>query len=294
MILSMTGFGSAQRSEDGVSYSLEIRSLNNRYLKVSVKLPENLQFLEGEVERTVRARLGRGSCNYTLRVRNDSALSGYDINRAALRSYVSDICGADLPEGVQATIDLAAVAALPGVCQPCEVDEQAQERKKALVSELTAEALAGVLAMRRTEGEALREDLLTTCLTLDKQLEAVANQAPNVVVEYQQRLRVRVQSLLAEAKIELERDALMREVAIFADRCDISEEVARMRSHLDQFRGLCDSSGPVGRKLDFVAQEMLREANTIGSKSNDATIARAIVEIKALIDRLKEQVQNVA
>ena len=294
MILSMTGFGSAQRSEDGVSYSLEIRSLNNRYLKVSVKLPENLQFLESEVERTVRARLGRGSCNYTLRVRNDSALSGYDINRAALRSYVSDICGADLPEGVQATIDLAAVAALPGVCQPCEVDEQAQERMKALVSELTAEALAGVLAMRRTEGEALREDLLTACRTLDAQLETVAKQAPNVVVEYQQRLRVRVQSLLAEAKIELERDALMREVAIFADRCDISEEVARMRSHLDQFRGLCNSSEPVGRKLDFVAQEMLREANTIGSKSNDATIARATVEIKALIDRLKEQVQNVA
>jgi len=294
MILSMTGFGGAERSEDGVSYCLEIRSLNNRYFKVSTKLPENLQFLEGEVERMLRTGLGRGSCTYTLRVRNDSATAGYDINQAALRKYVESICAAPLPEGVQATIDLAAVAALPGICQPPETDEQARERLLALVREMTGQALDGVLAMRRAEGEALRGDLLACCGALGEQLQAIAEQAPKVVLEYQRRLQVRVQNLLATAKLELEQDALMREVAIFADRCDIREEVTRMHSHLAQFTELCDSTEPAGRKLDFLAQEMLREANTIGSKSNDATIARHIVEIKASIDRLKEQVQNVA
>ena len=294
MILSMTGFGGAERSEGGVSYCLEIRSLNNRYFKVSTKLPENLQFLEGEVERMVRTRLGRGSCTYALRLRNESATAGYDINQAALRKYVESICAAPMPEGVQATIDLAAVAALPGICQPPETDQQSQERLSALLREMTGEALDGVVAMRQAEGEALRSDLLACCGALGEQLEAIAEQAPQVMVEYHERLRQRVQTLLAEAKLELEKDMLAREVAVYADRCDIREEVTRMHSHLAQFTELCDSTEPTGRKLDFLAQEMLREANTIGSKSNDATIARHIVEIKASIDRLKEQVQNVA
>jgi uncharacterized protein (TIGR00255 family) len=197
-------------------------------------------------------------------------------------------------DGVQATVDLAAVAALPGVCQPTEADEQERERLLTLVKELTDAALEGVLNMRRAEGEALREDLLACCDAMGEQLEAVAEQAPQAVLEYHERLRQRVQLLLGEAKLELEKDALAREVAIYADRSDIREEVTRMRSHLDQFRQLCGRPEPAGRKLEFLAQEMLREANTIGSKSNNATIARNIVEIKASIDRLKEQVQNVA
>ena len=294
MILSMTGFGAAERARDGVSYVLEVRSLNNRYFKAAIKLPEILQFAEGEIERTLRDRLGRGSIMYSLRIRSDTAAVGYDINEAALQKYLEAICQAAVPEGVRATVDLAAVASLPGVCQPPQIDDETRERMLSLVRELTAEAVDGVVDMRRIEGQALRQDLLSCCAELAEHLEAVAVAAPNVVTDYQQRLRSRVQNLLAEAKLELEQDALMREVAIFADRCDISEELARMRSHLEQFDQLCGSSEPAGRKLDFLAQEMLREANTIGSKGNDAGIARHIVEMKARIDRLKEQVKNVA
>jgi len=294
MILSMTGFGSAERSAEGVTYSLEVRSLNNRYLKAVVKLPESLQFLETEVERRIRERLGRGSVTFNLRTRNESAAAGYDINTAALERYLRSMAAAGVPEGVRATIDLAAVAALPGVCQPPEILDEVRQQQAVIVRELADAALDGVLEMRQTEGRALRDDLLGHCAGLSAELEAIAERSPTVVAEYQERLRSRVETLLAEEKFELEQDSLLREVAIYADRSDISEELTRLRGHVEQFTTLCDSTEPAGRKLDFLAQEMLREANTIGSKSNDATIARHIIEVKALIDRLKEQVQNVA
>jgi uncharacterized protein (TIGR00255 family) len=289
----MTGFGTAERCQDGVGYAVEIRSLNNRYFKAAIKLPETLQFLETEVERMVRARLGRGSITYNLRMRNQGALAGYEINTAALQQYLTAICGTEVPDGVAATIDLATIAALPGVCQPPEMDEQQRGRQTELIRDLTKEAIDRLLEMRQAEGKALHDDLLSHCASLRTHLDGVEERGPLVINEYHARLQTRVQILLAEAKLELEQDSLMRELAIYADRADISEEVTRLRCHLDQFASTCDSNEHAGRKLDFLAQEMLREANTIGSKSNDPEIARRIIEIKALIDRLKEQVQNV-
>jgi uncharacterized protein (TIGR00255 family) len=293
MILSMTGYGSAEQADGGIAYALELRSLNNRYFKLSTKLPESLQFLEPEVEAMLRAKLGRGSVTYVLRIRNQSATAAYDINKAALANYVRSICQTTTPEGVQASVDLAALAALPGVCQPPQQDEAFQEQQRRIVRELTAEAVDQLLEMRRAEGRALAGDLRTHCQSVRGYLEVIAQRAPNVISDYQERLKARVQSLLAEARLELEADTLAREVAIFADRCDVSEEVARLRSHLDQFDQVCSANEHAGRKLDFLVQEMLREANTIGSKSNDAAIARAVIETKAAIDRLKEQIQNV-
>ena len=289
----MTGFGTAERSEGGTSYVLEIRSLNNRYFKAAIKLPEMLQFLETEVERMVRARLGRGSVTCNLRLRSASATGGYEIDTAALERYVGSIGGVNVPEGIQATVDLGAIAALPGVCQPPEMDEEQRDRQTQLVREMTEEAIDKLIEMRRVEGQVLRDDLLLHCGRLREHLDAVEQQAPEVMAEYHERLQSRVQILLAEAKLELEQDSLMREVAIYADRCDISEELSRLRCHLDQFGAVCDGNEHAGRKLDFLAQEMLREANTIGSKGNDTEISRQIVEVKGSVDRLKEQVQNV-
>jgi len=147
--------------------------------------------------------------------------------------------------------------------------------------------------MRREEGQALRRDLLGSCDAIRDHLSQIAAQAPKVVDEYHQRLKTRVETLMRAGGFELEAEGLMREVAVFAERCDISEEIARLRSHLDQFTQLCDREDRVGRTLEFLSQEMLREANTVASKSNNADIARSVVEIKGLIDRLKEQVQNV-
>jgi uncharacterized protein (TIGR00255 family) len=294
MILSMTGYGDAQASVDGVSYALEIRSLNNRYFKALIKLPENLQFLESEVEKLLRTRLGRGSVSCVLRVRSDAA-TDYKIHPGALQDYVNQICAVRLPPGVNATLDLGSVAAMPGVCQPPILDEALREKYWEILRGLVERAMGKVVEMRRVEGEALCADLLNHCRHTREHLAEISTRAPRVTLDYHERLRNRVQMLMNEgaARIELDGDALAREIAIFAERCDISEELARLASHLEQFAKFCDSKEHAGRKLDFLAQEMLREANTIGSKSNDAEIARHVVEIKALIDRLKEQVQNV-
>ncbi|RJP39708.1 MAG: YicC family protein [Phycisphaerales bacterium] len=293
-LLSMTGCGEAHCAQDGISYSLEIRAFNNRYFKASIKLPETLQFLEERVEKALRSELGRGSVIYQLRVRDQRAAAAYGVNVAALQAYVDQISRARLPEGVSAAVDLGTLAALPGVCQPPEPDEDFRQQQAAIIDRLTREALAHLVAMRLREGEALRADLRGHCDGIRAQLQLVEQRVPDVVVLYQERLAARVNTLLEESRLQLEADALAREVALYADRCDVTEEITRLRSHLDQFLAACDSGDQVGRKLDFLAQEMLREANTIGSKSNDVRIVQAIVEIKSLVDRLKEQVQNVA
>ncbi len=293
MIQSMTGYGAAQHVEDGVSYALEIRSLNNRYLKLSIKLPEHLQFLEGDVDKLLRSRLVRGSISYTLRVRSEGDVGLRSINPAAVQRYVEQLSEVQTPPGTAATVDLATIAMLPGVCDSPELNEGARQHQWDVVADLTNRAIDVLIAMRREEGQALRTDLLRCCEAIRVRLSECKARAPSVIEEYHERLKSRVAILMQSGGFELEAEGLMREVAVYAERCDISEEIARLGSHLDQFGGLCDREDQVGRTLDFLTQEMLREANTIASKSNDAAIARSVVEIKGLIDRLKEQVQNV-
>jgi uncharacterized protein (TIGR00255 family) len=293
MIVSMTGYGAAERSVDGVRYSLELRSLNHRYFKATIRLPEHLQIFEAEIEKLLRTRLARGSVAFLLRVKDESAQAAYTVNQAALQAYVDQIGQARVPEGMQVTLDLAVLAALPGVFQPPDMDEPTRSRYWDIVRGLTLVAMDALVEMRAREGQALREDLLRHASDMRSHLQSVAELAPVVVQDYQKKLQERVNHLLSEAKLVLEQDAVVREVALFADRCDIGEEIARLRCHLDQFQRLFDTSEHAGRKLDFLAQEMLREANTIGSKSNHAAITGHVVEIKGRIDRLKEQVQNV-
>lgn len=293
MIQSMTGYGSAQGAEDGVSFVVEIRSVNNRYLKLSVKLPEYLQFAEAAVDKLLRSRVSRGSVDFSLRTRSESAGQLAAINTALLQQYVDVLSRTALPPGVQATIDLAAVAQLPGVCEATGLDAAQREKALKTIERLASAALDSLAVMRRGEGMALRTDLLKSCSQIRERLTQIQDRAPSVVEEYHGRLRARVDMLLKAGGYELEQEGLMREVAIFAERCDIGEEVARLGSHLQQFSDLCDRGEQVGRTLDFLTQELLREANTIASKSNDAQISRCIVEVKGLIDRLREQVQNV-
>ncbi len=293
MIQSMTGYGAAQHVSDGASYALEIRSLNNRYLKVSVKLPDHLQFMESDIDKLVRSRLARGSVTYTLRVRSEGDVEPRPINLAALQRYVDRMASVRLPEGVKATIDLAAIVGLPGVFELPDLDDEERNRKLDVVTDLTNRAVDALIKMRLEEGQALHGELLKCCDMIGGCVAEITTHAPKVVNEYHERLKSRVATLMKAGGFELEAEGLMREVAIYAERCDISEEIARLTSHLDQFVNLCGRDNQVGRTLDFVCQEMLREANTIASKSNDAQIARNVVEIKGLIDRLKEQVQNV-
>ena len=291
MILSMTGYGEAQYSEEGVSYALEIRSVNGRYLKISIKLPESLALLEPEVENLLRQRLIRGSLSYTLRLRDNTPEAAQDINQSALASYVRQLQGISLPGQVQ--IDLAALLTLPGVCQPPEIDETRRGHQWQILARLTNQVLDRLIQMRRVEGKTLCEDLFKQCRQIREHLAAVTERAPIVLQDYHQRLLQRANELIGDGRLQLELADIKREVALFAERCDINEEITRLSSHLDQFEKLCESDEQAGRKLDFLAQEMLREANTIASKANDAAVAHHIVEIKGAIDRLKEQVQNV-
>jgi len=293
MICSMTGYGDAALTTEGISYAVEIRSLNNRYFKASIKLPDPLQYLEPDIERLLRERLGRGSVTYTLRLRSVTGIEAYEINIAALERYVRQLQPL-AALGVGITVELGSTLALPGVSQPPQLDEREKQRQWGLVRQLTEQVLEKTVQMRATEGKAQRSDLLAHCQAVLDELESVRLRTPDVVREYHQRLTQRVEELASTARLTLDADSLAREVAIYAERSDISEEVARLASHIQQFRELCDSNELAGRKLEFLTQEMLREANTISSKSNDVQIARGVIEIKASIDRLKEQTANVA
>lgn len=293
MIQSMTGFGEAELREGSVCFRVEIRAGNNRYLKASIKLPEHLQRFEADIDKLLRGRLSRGSLSYTLWVRDDNAAEDYQINTQVLARYVSRLEAAATGSS-RAGVDLGRLLDLPGVCEPPSLDEATIKKRLDMVLRATSNAVDKLVAMRRAEGEALLKDLQSQCAEIRQRLAAIAARAPGVVQDYHARLRTRVNQLLEAASLELDQDVLAREVAVFAERCDVNEEIARLGSHLDQFEALCASQEEAGRKLDFLAQEMLREANTIGSKASDAEISGHVVAVKSAIDRIKEQVQNVA
>jgi uncharacterized protein (TIGR00255 family) len=292
MLQSMTGFGSAQGHCDGVDYSVEMRAVNHRYLKISVKLPDIWASAEADIERLLRDKLQRGSISLSVRMRLSDEKAAYTVNTEALRRYVDQVkpIRADCENFL--TIDMATLMALPGVCSPPRMDDL-REKTCGELMELISQASDSLLEMRVREGKSVQDDLLSQCGQVEASLELVGQRSPLVVKEYHKRLCERVETLIGAARLELDQDHLAREVAVFADRCDINEEISRQTGHIEQFRETCDTDEPVGRKLDFIAQEMLREANTIASKANDSEIARAVVDMKTAVDRIKEQVQNV-
>jgi uncharacterized protein (TIGR00255 family) len=293
MLNSMTGYGEATGQLEGVSYSVEIKTVNNRYLKTIIKLPEGATFLEEDVDRELRKRLSRGTVNYVLRLKGVSASSLFEIDEAALGSIVSRLKAIGSSVGAAGTIDLAGLLQLPGIVQPVQPDEEHSTRIRQCVVRLTVEALDKLQHMREAEGRFLLADLEKHCDIMIQELETIRRRSGSMVLEYTKRLRRRVEELLAEAKLKLDEQTLAREVAILADRSDISEEIARLDAHLQQFRQICRTDGQAGRRLDFLSQEMLREANTVASKAGDADIARSVVDIKCCIERLKEQIQNI-
>lgn len=292
MIVSMTGFGDATTERAGTHYTVEIRSLNNRFFKPIIKLPDNVSGLEPELESMLREKLGRGSITFILKMRTDSAEAAYHINIPALKSYVQQLQSIQgLDRFVQ--IDLASLVQLPGVCQEPRDETDEIERHGPVVREMALKAVHKLDAMRRREGQTLFTELMRHAQLIAENLSEIQKRAPLVVEDYNRRLQQRINQLLQSAELHVNESDVIKEVAVFAERADIAEEIQRLTSHLDAFEQSCRTSEHAGRKLDFIAQEMLREANTIGSKANDAQIARHIVEIKGAIDRLKEQVQNV-
>ena len=291
LIKSMTGYGRAVETVNGREFTVELRSVNNRYLDCSVRLPRMLSFAEEAVKQAVKAAVSRGKVDVFISLRseaeeevvvslNKTVLDGY---LAAMRQMVTDF-------GVQDDISVSTVSRLPDVftVEKKEVDEDQLLRDLLSVVE---KALAGYNSMRSTEGAALDRDLRSrgeTILALVSQVEQGNGQT---VADYRTRLENKLREVLENTSIDESR--ILTEAAIFADKVAVDEETVRLRSHLQQMNTMLDDGGAIGRKLDFLLQEMNREANTIGSKCTDVRLARIVVDIKAELEKIREQTQNI-
>ncbi len=294
MLCSMTGFGAARREAVGLTAAVEVRSLNNRYLKVVVRGTEPYPMYEAEIERVVRRTVRRGTVTVHIGVER-VAVGGLRLPAELLRDYLQQIrtaCeAAHCPEVFPYVA--SGVLGLPGLSGNNPYIGTPPQQEWALVEATLEEALQALTAMRQREGAAMAAELLRLRQAIVEELEGIRRRAPEVAADYRLRLLERLRQWLAEAGIEVEEPQLLREVALFAERSDIAEEIARLQAHLDQFAELVRAGQETGRRLEFLVQEMTREANTLGAKAADVAIARRVVEIKALLEKIREMVQNI-
>jgi len=293
-IRSMTGFGRAVVEEGGVTVRVEIRSVNHRHLQVKSRLPGELGHLEPAVEGLVRKALDRGAVTLNAALTRGLSADVTGINIEVARSYLKALeeLGRELGLG---GVDLSTLLSLPGVLGAPGDGESASDGES-LVLRGVKEALAALVQMREDEGKSLEQDLRKNATVVGQLVARIEERMPIVVREHHKNLVRRLDDLLAgrfEGHGKVQEAELPRELALLADRMDVSEEVTRLGSHLVQLDGMIEGGGSVGRRLDFLVQELFREANTIGSKCNDATTAHEVVDLKTHIERLREQVQNV-
>jgi uncharacterized protein (TIGR00255 family) len=291
VLLSMTGFGEARLQDDRWTVTVEVRAVNNRHLKLTVKATDPYGALEPELERVVRETVRRGTVSLLIRVERPRRPEDYRINIVALASYRDQIQALRGPAG--GDVDVAALAVLPGVIDERKSSADDPHDDWPALAAVVGEALRKLQAARAEEGRAMAGELLALAGSISDALRRIADRGPEVVASYQKRLIERVQSLVQAQGVTVEPKDLIREVAILAERADIAEEVVRLRAHLAQYHEVIHEPESAGRKLEFVVQEMGRETNTIGSKANDVEISRAVVEIKGTLEKIRELIQNV-
>jgi uncharacterized protein (TIGR00255 family) len=291
MIRSMTGYGAAESIDDQVRIAVEIRTVNNRFFKVNLRTPDGLGAMEVTVERLLRDCITRGTISVNVSVEPRGAAVRAPINTDILTAYYNDLAPVAKKTGF--AISLEALMSLPGVLGAEKAAITGIENLPAKIEAAVKQAAAKLNAMRDTEGRATADDMRRSLDEMERRIAAVQVRVPAVIAEYRERLRQRVKEILEDAEVAADDGILAREVAFAAERSDINEELARLSSHIAQYRELLDESGPAGRKLEFLTQEMYREVNTLGSKANDSEISREVVEIKVGVDRLREQSLNV-
>jgi uncharacterized protein (TIGR00255 family) len=291
MLRSMTGFGaSTSAAARKPALRVEVRSVNHRHLAVKIRLPEGQAALEADVEKRVRARCARGSVSVNISAEVQAGAEGVSIDHELAGRYGKELEGLARKLGMSSELSLEALLALPGVVGLGRSNGVALDQRELL--RLVDEALEHMLEMRTAEGQALAADLRKNARALEQLAARIAKRMPRVVRAHRKSLEERVSELLGD-KFTLSQGDLAREIALLADKLDISEELSRLESHMQQFESFLKKGGRVGRQLDFLVQELFREVNTIGSKCSDATIAHWVVEAKACVERLREQVQNV-
>lgn len=290
---SMTGHGRGEHSQNGYKAVAELAGVNRKHLEIRVSLPREFESLEGEIRDRLQRKISRGRVSARVVV---WTAKGEEIARVVLNQTLARECAAQLRDlaaaaGIEGAVGVDSVARIPGVLR---VEAGAGDAKRVgiLIQRALDKALAGMLAMRQAEGEKMGEDLQRRIGLIRRAAAKVEKRAPKVLARYRKQLLERVRQAGMEG-VKMDDERLLKEVVLFADRSDISEELTRLQSHFDQFDTLARSRQPVGRTLDFLTQEMHREVNTIGAKANDALISKEVVSIKTELEKFREQVQNV-
>ena len=293
MLTSMTGHGEASVTEADLTASAEIRTTNNRYFKLSLRLPDGYASLEPQIERLIRKTVRRGSVNLAVKLHRCTTLDSTQVNLEALGRYRDQLSGLDGSESLDLSAILPALLQLPGVLDDGTPDTVDLAADWLILSRAVEEALTALRTMRAEEGRAMGVDLENNLSQIVIHSAEIQQRIPAVAAAYQERLLERINKLLTEHALTIEPSDIVREVGLFVDRSDISEELVRLASHIEQFRAEMQLTEPQGRKLDFLTQEMFREANTVGSKSNDSQVSAWAIEIKTTIERMREMIQNV-
>lgn len=291
-MLSMTGYGKGTYDRDGAEIVCEIKTVNNRYLDLSFKMPRAFQFLEDDLRTLVRSKLTRGHADIFISYKDKREKRGsFSVDMPLAAAYVdaANRLSEAFPS-VENDLTLTAIMRMPDVVkqEETEIDDSASEGVKAALSD----ALDALNAMREKEGDRLKADMLSRVRTIETLVDDIKARAPSVVADYREKLAARVKEALSSSNVVLDEGRLLTEVAVFTDKSNIDEEITRLYSHIAQFRGICEE-GVVGRKLDFLVQEFNREANTACSKSNDAQLTKIGLALKNEIEKVREQVQNV-
>ena len=291
MIRSMTGFGRAQASVEGFNITVEIRSVNHRYFEFYAKIPRTYSFLEEKVKALLSTGISRGKveCSIQLEATADESVV-VSVNEPLAKGYVDAIKEISEKFGLADDLSALSVARFSDVLaiSKAPVDEEALWAK---VSPVVNEALQGFISMRETEGKKLSEDVLSRADTIIENVSYIEERSPETVKLYSEKLLERMKNVLGDTQIDESR--ILTEAAVYADKVAVAEETVRLRSHIEQLHEMLGSSEAVGRKLDFLVQEINREANTIGSKAQDVDIARRVIDIKAEVEKIREQIQNI-
>lgn len=288
-MLSMTGYGRASREMDGRQLTVELKSVNHRFLDISFRMPRNLMFLEDDARKTIGARLARGHVDVFMTYRNLRAdARKISVDRALFDAYAGALEGLS-DSGLRDDRSLMTIARMPDVMVVTEADED-QDAVRDLMKQTMGEALDQLVAMRQREGEAIKKDLSFRVDEIERMTGEIEARYPHTVEEYTQRLRNAVAELVGS---NVDETRLLMEVAVMADRSAIAEETVRLHSHVKQLRDYFESNEPIGRRIDFIVQELNREVNTISSKSQDIPITQLVVDCKAEIEKLREQLQNI-
>jgi uncharacterized protein (TIGR00255 family) len=294
LLQSMTGFGEAHSQQDGLAVAVEVRTINNRFFKLTIRASEGYASLDAAVEAVVRDAIHRGTVQVNIGVDRRRSPDDYKINVAVLDGYRAQLV--ELARKWQCDVacpPIESLLSLPGVIDDASGPAIDATADWPVIESTLKAALQNLGRMRGDEGRTMVADLVANCRSIAASLDRIERRAPLVVEDYRTRLLERLRRTLGELGVHLDPGDVIREVGLFTDRSDVSEEIVRLRSHLDQFQETLELSESAGRKLDFLTQEMFRETNTIGSKANDVEIARHVIEIKTAVERIREMIQNI-